>query len=107
MKPNFLMLNAYSTVAQPVARHCCKLCHSYLVKVSANDCTQNGGWLHDKYEVPVNQGLTLEGVAAIDVEEEVGHSTTHYGEVGKSDGILCWKTCKKMRQVGFGQNLQH
>ena len=79
---------------------------SYLVEVSANDRTQNGGWLHDQYEVPVNQGLRFEGVAAVDVEEEVGHSTAHYGEVGKSNSILCWKTCKESRRVGFMQTLQ-
>jgi hypothetical protein len=77
------------SATKAAARSYCELRVSYLVEVSTNDCTQNGGWLHDKYEVPVNQGLRLEGVAAVDVEKEVGHSTTNYGEVGKSNSVLC------------------
>ena len=97
------MLNVYDINLKTGARNCCEYRIIYLVKVSANDCTQNGGRLHDKDEVPVNQGLTLEGVAATDVEKQVGHSTTNYGEVGKSNGILCWKTCKESRRLASGR----
>ena len=83
------------SVTKSGASNCCELSVVYLVEVSANDCTQDCGRLHDQYEVPVNERLRLEGVAAVDVEKEVGHSTTHYGEVGKSNSVLCWKTCKK------------
>lgn len=85
------------SVTKTGASNCSESRVVYLVEVSTNNCTQNGGWLHDKDEVPVNQGLRLEGVAAVDVEKEVGHSTTHDGEVGKSNSILCWKTCKELR----------